>query len=76
MRRSAHKDILNFLQQIHPAAKKGQTFRRFRLMACLIQACILSGRCSLEKLSVPSDAYQTKKKESILQQTKRWLANK
>ncbi len=76
MRKNTHKGILNFLQRIHPAAQKGQTFRRFRLMACLIQACISTRLFSLEKLSMPSEFYRTQKKESLLQQTKRWLANK
>ncbi|HRI60466.1 MAG TPA: transposase [Saprospiraceae bacterium] len=76
MRKSAHKDIFDFLQQIIPAASKGQMHRRVCLMASLIQACISNGHCRLESLSEATDAYQAQKKSSLLQQAKRWLSNK
>jgi Transposase DDE domain len=76
MRQSTHKDIFNFLQQVIPGAKKGQMHRRVCLMASLIQACIVNGHCRLESLSECSDAYQARKKSSLLQQAKRWLSNK
>jgi hypothetical protein len=76
MRRSAHKDILNFLQQVIPAARNGQMQRRFCLMTSLIQACIHNGHCRLESLSETTDAYRAQKKSSLLQQSKRWLSNK
>ena len=76
MRKSAHKDIFDFLQQVIPDSKKGQMQRRVCLMASLIQACINNGHCRLESLSEASDAYQARKKSSLLQQAKRWLSNK
>lgn len=76
MRKSAHKDIFDFLQQVIPAASKGQMYRRVCLMASLIQACISNGHCRLESLSEATDAYQAQKKSSLLQQAKRWLSNK
>lgn len=76
MRQSAHKDILNFLQQVIPEARNGQMRRRFCLMTSLIQGCIRNGRCGLESLSEATDAYQTQKKSSLLQQSKRWISNK
>lgn len=76
MRRSAHKDIFDFLQQTIPGANKGQMHRRVRLMASLIQACTHNGHCRLESLSESNDAYQAQKKSSLLQQAKRWLSNK
>ena len=39
MRKSAHKDILKFLQKVIPGGSQGQLSRRICLMACLIQAC-------------------------------------
>ena len=45
-------------------------------MASLIQACIHNGHCRLESLSEATDAYEAKKKSSLLQQAKRWLSNK
>lgn len=76
MRRSAHKDILDFLQQVIPGAGSGQMSRRFCLMASLIQACIRNGHCRLESLSEVTDAYRAQKKSSLLHQAKRWLSNK
>lgn len=76
MRRSAHKDILNFLQQFIPEARTGQMQRRFCLMASLIQACVRNGHSRLESLSEATEAYQAQKKSSLLQQAKRWLNNK
>jgi hypothetical protein len=76
MRRSAHKDILNFLQQVIPEARSGQMQRRFCLMTSLIQACVRNGHCRLESLSEATDAYRARKKSSLLQQSKRWLSNK
>jgi len=76
MRRSAHKDILDFLQQVTPGASSGQMYRRVCLMASLIQACVRNGHCRLESLSESTDAYRARKKSSLLQQAKRWLSNK
>lgn len=76
MRRSTHKDIFDFLQQVIPGASNGQMHRRVCLMASLIQACICNGHCRLESLSESSDAYRARKKSSLLQQAKRWLSNK
>ncbi|MCC7507027.1 MAG: transposase [Saprospiraceae bacterium] len=76
MRRSAHKDIFDFLQQVTPGAGSGQMYRRFCLMASLIQACIRNGHCRLESLSESTYAYRARKKSSLLQQAKRWLSNK
>ena len=76
MRRSAHKDILNFLQQVIPEARSGQMQRRFCLMTSLIQACVCNRHCRLESLSEATDAYHARKKSSLLQQAKRWLGNK
>lgn len=76
MRRSAHKDILDFLQRVTPGASSGQMHRRVCLMASLIHACIRNGHCRLESLSEPTDAYRARKKSSLLQQAKRWLSNK
>jgi hypothetical protein len=76
MRRSAHKDIFDFLQQAIPGASNGQMHRRVCLMASLIQACIYNGHCRLESLSESSEAYRARKKSSLLQQAKRWLGNK
>lgn len=76
MRRSAHKDILVFLQQVTPGAGSGQIRRRFCLMASLIQACVRNGHCRLESLSESTDVYRARKKSSLLQQAKRWLGNK
>jgi hypothetical protein len=76
MHRSAHKDILNFLQQFIPDARTGQMQRRFCLLASLIQACVNNGHCRLESLSEPSVAYRAEKKSSLLQQSKCWLSNK
>lgn len=76
MRQSAHKDIFDFLQGVIPGAKKGQLHRRVCLMASLIQACIRNGHCRIESLSESSEAYQAKKKSSLVQQAKRWLSNK
>lgn len=76
MRRSAHKDIFVFLQQVIPGASNGQMQRRVCLMASLIQACTYNGHCRLESLSESSDAYHAQKKSSLLQQAKRWLSNK
>lgn len=76
MRRSAHKDILDFLQQVTPGARSGQLSRRVCLLASLVGACIRNGHCRLESLSEPGDAYRAEKKSSLLQQAKRWLSNK
>lgn len=76
MCKSAHKDIFGFLQQVIPEANKGQMQRRLCLMASLIQACIRNKHCRLESLSEATDAYQARKKSSLLQQAKRWLSNK
>jgi hypothetical protein len=76
MRNSAHKDILDFLQQVIPGANKGQMHKRVCLMASLIKACISNGHCRLESLSEATEAYQAQKKSSLLQQAKRWLGNK
>ena len=76
MRQSAHKDIFDFLQQVIPEASKGQMYRRTCLMASLIHACVSNGHCRMESLSEASDAYQARKKSSLLQQAKRWLSNK
>lgn len=76
MRRSAHKDILDFLQQVIPGASSGQMYRRVCLMASLIQACVRNGHCRLESLSESTEAYRARKKSSLLQQAKRWLGNK
>lgn len=76
MRKSAHKDIFDYLQQVIPGANKGQMYRRVCLMASLVQACIHNGHCRLESLSEATDAYRAQKKSSLLQQAKRWLSNK
>jgi hypothetical protein len=76
MRRSTYKDIVNFLSQVAPEANKGQLYRRTRLMASLIHACIRNGHCRLESLSQVSEGYRAEKKSSLLQQAKRWLSNK
>lgn len=76
MRQSAHKDILKFLQEVIPGGSQGQLSRRICLMACLIQACVRNGHCSLERLSEGTEAYRAQKKSSLLQQAKRWLNNK
>ena len=76
MRRSAHKDILQYLQQVIPASTCGQLSRRLCLMASLIGACIRNGHCRLESLSESTEVYRAKKKSSLLQQSKRWLSNK
>lgn len=76
MRRSTHKDIFDFLQQVIPGSKNGQLHRRVCLLVSLIQACIRNGHCRLESLSESSDAYRALKKSSLLQQSKRWLSNK
>jgi len=76
MRQSAHKDILKFLHEVIPGSSRGQFSRRICLMASLVQACIRNGHCRLESLSEPTEAYGTDKKSSLLQQSKRWLANK
>ena len=60
MRKSAHKDIFNYLQQVIPGANKGQMYRRVCLMASLVQACIHNGHCRLESLSEATDAYRGK----------------
>ncbi len=76
MRQSAHKDILNFLHEVIPGASRGQFGRRICLMAFLIQSCVRNGHCRLESLSEATQAYQTEKKSSLLQQAKRWVSNK
>lgn len=76
MRKSAHKDILKFLQEVIPSGSQGQLSRRICLMSCLIQACVRNGHCRLESLSESTEAYRTQKKSSLLQQAKRWLSNK
>ena len=76
MRKSAHKDIFNYLQQVIPGANKGQMQRRVCLMSSLIAACIRNGHCRLESLSESTEAYRAQKKSSLLQQAKRWLSNK
>ena len=45
-------------------------------MSSLIQACVRNGHCRLESLSESTEAYQARKKSSLLQQAKRWLGNK
>lgn len=76
MRKSAHKDILKFLQGVIPGGSQGQLSRRICLMACLIQACVSNGHSRLESLSEAREAYKAQKKSSLLQQAKRWLNNK
>lgn len=76
MRKSAHKDILKFLQTVIPGGPQGQLSRRICLMTCLIQACIRNGHSRLESLSEATEAYHAQKKSSLLQQAKRWLGNK
>jgi len=76
MRKSAHKDIFKFLQEVIPDGSKGQLSRRICLMASLVEACIRNGHCRLESLSEATEAYQAVKKASLLQQAKRWLSNK
>lgn len=76
MHKSAHKDIFNFLQKVLLDAQKGQLSKRVCLMSSLIQGCIRNRHCGLESLSEVSEAYQARKKSSLLQQTKRWLSNK
>lgn len=76
MRKNAHKDIVKFLHDVIPGASEGQFSRRICLMASLIQGCVRNGHSRLESLSEPTAAYKTRKKSSLLQQTKRWLGNK
>ena len=76
MRRSAHKDIFDFLQRVTPGYNNGQMYRRVCLMASLIHACIHNGHCRLESTSESTEVYRARKKSSLLQQAKRWLNNK
>jgi len=61
MRKSAHKDIFDYLQQVIPGANKGQMYRRVCLMASMVQACIHNCQCRLETLSEATDAWRAKK---------------
>jgi hypothetical protein len=65
MRRSTYKDIVNFLSQVAPEANKGQLYRRTRLMASLIHACIRNGHCRLESLSQVSEGYRAEKSQAF-----------
>lgn len=76
MRQSAYKDILDFLIQVSHVPAQGHHLKRLQLMASMVHGCIKSKRCNLESLSQPCESYVASKKDSFLQQTRRWLKNK
>jgi hypothetical protein len=76
MRTNAYKDILNFLIEVSNVTPQGHYLCRLQTMAGLVHSCIKSKRCTLEGLSQPRLTCHTTLKDSLLQQTKRWLDNK
>jgi hypothetical protein len=76
MRKNAYKDILDFLIAVNRNAARGQHLKRLQTMAGLAHSCIKSKKCSLEHLSQPRQTCRATDKDSLLQQTKRWLGNK
>ena len=76
MRKNAYKDILNFLIEVSQIESQGHHLCRLQTMAGLVHSCIKNKKCTLEGLSQPRQTCQTTLKDSLLQQTKRWLSNK
>jgi hypothetical protein len=76
MRKNAYKDILNFLIEVSHIAPQGHHLRRLQSMASLVHSCIKVKSCTLEGLSQPRQTCRATFKDSLLQQTKRWLCNK
>ena len=76
MRKNAYKDILDFLIEVSQIEAQGHHLCRLQTMAGLVHSCIKSKKCTLEGLSQPRPTCQATLKDSLLQQTKRWLGNK
>lgn len=75
MRKSVYKDIFDFLKQVNPGIQ-GKSLQRLEVLSSLVCSCLVSKNCSLESLSQANGQGGTEKKNSLLQQTKRWLSNK
>lgn len=76
MRKSVYKDILDFLVKVSEVNPSGNHLRRLQLLASLVHGCVKHKNCTLESLSQPCESYSASKKNSFLQQTKRWMGNK
>lgn len=76
MRQSAYKDILEFLIKTSQIAAQGNHLRRLQSMASLVHGCLKSKQCTVEGMSQPRCAGQICKKNTLLQEAKRWLGNK
>jgi hypothetical protein len=76
MRKNAYKDTLDFLILVSQRPAEGHHLKRLQTMAGLVHSCIRSKKCTLEDLSQLRQTCQATHKDSLLQQTKRWLGNK
>jgi Transposase DDE domain len=76
MRQSAYKGILNFLIKVHGGNVKGQSMKRLMQLTAMVTCCMKAKRCTQEGLSQTSRSGRSDNKESMIKQTKRFLANK
>lgn len=76
MRRSAYKDILDFLIKTSQVAARGHHRRRLQTMASLVHGCVKSKCCTVEGMSQPRGEGDGSDKNTLLQESKRWLGNK
>lgn len=76
MRQNAYKDILNFLKGVHGHQVKGHSLRRLHQVSSMVYGCMITKRCTVEGLSQSINSLSPKKKDSLIQQSKRFLKNK
>jgi hypothetical protein len=76
MGKSHYKGILEFFKSLHPVAPQGKALNRLQQLAAQVNGCILSKSCALTDFSRACEKQNTNKKNSLLQNTKRWLKNK
>lgn len=76
MRKSAYKDILDFLIKASQVAPRGNHLCRLQSMASLVHGCMKSKQCTVEGMSQPRCEGRPCNKNTLLQEAKRWLGNK
>jgi hypothetical protein len=74
MDKSLYKDTLNFYSKLYERAPEGNNFRRLAQHVSMIVACFQTKQCTVDGLSSGKEG--TQKKNSLLQNSKRYLKNK
>ena len=74
MDKSLYKDTLNFYIQLYKFAPQGNQLRRLMQHVAMIVACFETKRSTVDALSMKKKG--TQKKNSLLQNSKRYLKNK